>query len=82
MQNVILFLFLFWKVLYSDVAEVPVQVQNPELTQAGLSANFSDWTHLLAFSSQHCTDYCIAARKLGSSCAAAGSASLPMLFLG
>ncbi len=31
---------------------------------------------------QHCADYRIAARKLGSSYAAAGSASLPMLFHG
>lgn len=31
---------------------------------------------------QHCTDYRIAARKLGSSYAAAGSASLPALFHG
>ena len=40
---------------------------------------YHDLPTLLA---QHCADYRIAARKLGSSYAAAGSASLPMLFHG
>jgi hypothetical protein len=40
---------------------------------------YHDLPTLLA---QHCADYRVAARKLGSSYAAAGSASLPMLFHG
>jgi hypothetical protein len=40
---------------------------------------YHDLPTLLA---QHCADYRIAAWKLGSSYAAAGSASLPMLFHG
>jgi len=40
---------------------------------------YHDLPTLLA---QHCADYCIAPRKLGSSYAATGSASLPMLFHG
>lgn len=38
--------------------------------------------HLPVLLKQHCVDYRAAARKLGSSYAAAGSASLPMLFHG
>ncbi|KAF8273783.1 PXA domain-containing protein [Lactarius quietus] len=38
--------------------------------------------HLPVLLMQHCVDYRTAARKLGSSYAAAGSASLPMLFHG
>lgn len=38
--------------------------------------------HLPVLLKQHCVDYRVAVRKLGSSYAAAGSASLPMLFHG
>jgi PXA domain len=49
-----------------------------------LAADFSPllYLNLPTLLAQHCADYRIAARKLGSSYAAAGSASLPALFHG
>src|SRR6266850_6309954 len=54
------------------------------LEARALAADLSTLVYhdLPALLAQHCADYRIAARKLGSSYAAAGSASLPILFHG